>query len=200
MDLTLNHRRCDGTQGFQDVPDPGYLKGLCTPNLHLLTCRLPAQALHMGHAAQFSEMWMERGMQKGKALGSHRANDPEQVVVSRLLLAHSSLQAVVQGGDGSFPAAFLADPDTDTMLQQRRDPLTMVGTSQAFDIHHPDNRRLLSRIVRAVRLANGLIFDHPEWRDLFDRQNPAMQGVRAKRFDKATLYEGSLVYSRHCHR
>lgn len=140
-------------------------------------------------------------MQLGKALGKHRANDPEQVIVNRLLLTHSSMKAVVEGDHASFPAACLADPDTDVMLDRRTDPLTMVGAAQPFNLQHPEYPYLIPRVVRAVRHARDMpAFAAPAWLNLFDTQQLAMNGVTARRFHKATLHEGSRVYSRHCHR
>jgi hypothetical protein len=67
---------------------------LCKPNLHSLICRLGLQQLRRGHAAFFTEYWVEQMVQQCKRATKHRTTGCPALLVVRRWLLQLALQRV----------------------------------------------------------------------------------------------------------
>jgi hypothetical protein len=77
--ITLSGCQCS-SERLMPVHAPSYL---LSPNLHVLTCRLPRQEWQRGPAANKNEYYLERYMLDPKARNAHRTTDHPEITHMR---------------------------------------------------------------------------------------------------------------------
>lgn len=179
-----------------DNPPDNYQKGLCTLNLHYLTCMLPWLNIEIGHTAQHNELWMERGMQMGKKLAKHRQSDPERVLVNNILERQSTLRSALSNSHGQ-PVALheLVNEDTEKDRARFQEPLQMVGPGKRFNLWAQENRELLQAIRAMLRLEQNSNPNASAWHALLNGQSFPMQLVVAQQHSRASIENGHVVIS-----
>jgi hypothetical protein len=181
-------------QGFQpDKPASEQDFKLCTANMHFLACSLPCQLMEMGHTPQFSELFVERGMQQAKQHAKNNPAEPAKTLVNELLHKHAKTAMLLDGPDIGHVAWKEVCKDweegNNTAL-----PLDLLGSGKEFNIFAEP--ALLRRIKLLVRNHSEMDESCQQWHSLFMGESELQEDeIFAETFARAVLECGHVCTS-----
>eukprot|EP00884_Botryococcus_braunii_P004816 jgi/Botrbrau1/14335/Bobra.0222s0006.2 len=181
-------------QGFQpDKPATEQDCKLCTANMHFLSCSLPCQLMEMGHTAQFSELFVERGMQKAKHHAKNNPAEPAKTLVNELLHKHAKTALLLNGSDIGHVAWKEICRDLEESCDAAR-PLDLLGSCKNFDPFA--DPALLRRIKSLVRNHSDMDESCQQWHGLFMGESDLQEDeIFAETFARAVLECGHVCTS-----